>query len=275
MKIAQVVLAGAPEYERKSQRVDFAALSAMHELLLFEDPAAVRGSGAQVAHVYGPAELPRAPFVGFPIPYVASGDFPRKRFALRRPAEPEYVVTPLREGAGELLPEAVEEGYFDAKAAAQPPHSKVIASFRRSGMDNIVQQTIARIARFRDDVVWHVHGQPPSPADLAGVDLWVDPALREDDFDGFVAEAMAAGRPVVASRTAINVQRTEKGRTGFLVPQNDPNELTHAILAGLFKPEVAQPKIEAARQTRSKFRPRQRLRVLTHIYGSLTGNDDL
>ena len=271
MKVAQVVLAGAPEYEQKSQRVDFAALSPMHEIVRLDDPAAVRGSGAQVAHVYGPAELPRGPFVGFPIPYVSNGIFPRKRFALRRPAEPEYVVTPLREGSGELLPEGVEEGYFETKAAAAPPHSKVVASFRRHDTDNIVQQTLARIARFRDDIVWHLHEQPPSPADLAGVELWVDPALREDDFDGFVAEAMAAGRPVVASRTAINVQRTEKGRTGFLVPQNDPNELTHAILAALFKPEVAQPKIEAARQTLSKFRPRQRLRVLAHMYGSLTG----
>ena len=274
MKIAQLLLAGAPEYERKSQRVDFAALAAMHEVILLHDPAAVvRGSGARVAHVYGPPELPRAPFVGFPIPYIASGDLPRRRFALRRPAEPEYVVTPLRDGPGELLPEAVEEEYFDLKAAAEPPHSKVVGSFRRSGLDNIVQQTIARIARFRDDMIWHVHERPPTPSDLAGVDVWVDPALREDDFDGFVAEAMVAGRVVVASRTAINVQRTEKGRTGFLVPQNDPNELTHAILAAIFKPEVAHSKMEAARQTLSKFRPRQRLRVLAHMYETLSGDE--
>src|ERR1051325_529625 len=116
MKIAQVLLAGASEYERKSQRVDFAALSEMQEIILLDDPADVRASGAAVAHVYGPAELPRLPFVGFPIPYVANGTPARARFALRRPAEPEYLVTPLREGEGELLPEAVEEGYFDGGA---------------------------------------------------------------------------------------------------------------------------------------------------------------
>ena len=59
------------------------------------------------------------------------------------------------------------------------------------------------------------------------------------------------------------------------MPLDDPNELTHAILAALFKPEVAHSKMEAARQTLSKFRPRQRLRVLTHMYESLAGNGTL
>ena len=51
----------------------------------------------------------------------------------------------------------------------------------------------------------------------------------------------------------------------LVVLPNDPNELTHAILAALFKPEVAQQKIEAARQTISKFHPRQRLRALQQM----------
>ena len=66
-------------------------------------------------------------------------------------------------------------------------------------------------------------------------------------------------------RAAINTKRLEKGRTGILVPPRDPNELTHAILAGLFKPEIAQQKTEAAKQTISKFHPRQRLRGLTQL----------
>ena len=99
--------------------------------------------------------------------------------------------------------------------------------------------------------------------------MWVDPALTDDDRDGFVAEALVRGNVVVASRTTINVQRLEKGRTGLLVPPNDPNELTHAILAALFKFELGQIKISAARQTISKFHPRQRLRALTPVYQSL------
>ncbi|MGZ7081030.1 MAG: glycosyltransferase, partial [Thermoanaerobaculia bacterium] len=67
----------------------------------------------------------------------------------------------------------------------------------------------------------------------------------------------------------INMSRAVKGHIAFLVPPSDPNELAHAILAALFKPEVAGVKIEAARQTASKFRPRQRLRVLERRYQGL------
>ena len=80
---------------------------------------------------------------------------------------------------------------------------------------------------------------------------------------------MAAGKAVVASRTTINTQRLEKGRTGILVPLHDPNELTHAILAALFKPELAQNKIAAAQQTVSKFRARHRVRALIQLYESI------
>jgi glycosyltransferase involved in cell wall biosynthesis len=131
---------------------------------------------------------------------------------------------------------------------------------------NFVEQTLVRIGRFRDDVTWKLFDRPPSPDDLAGVDVWVDPAVEEADLDGFVAEAVVSGKSVVASRTEVNALRLEQGRTGLLAPPNDPNEVTHAILAALFKPEVARSKIEAARQTAGKFRPRQRSRVLERIY---------
>lgn len=133
----------------------------------------------------------------------------------------------------------------------------------------MIEQTLARLHRFRDDIEWRTFKQPPSPEDLIGVDVWVDPATSDTDLDGFVAEAYVAGKSIVASRTLINVHRLEKARCGFLVPLNDPNELGHAILTALFKPEVARLKIQAAKQTAGKFRPRQRLRVLERMYETL------
>jgi glycosyltransferase involved in cell wall biosynthesis len=93
--------------------------------------------------------------------------------------------------------------------------------------------------------------------------------MSENDFDGFVAEAIVAGTAVIASRTAINVQRLEKGRTGVLVPAGDPNEWTHAILAALFKAEFRHSKTVAAQQTASTFRPRHRARALIELYESI------
>jgi hypothetical protein len=263
MKIAQVVLPGASAYERKSQRIDLALLTPDHEVLVVQEPGEVRGSGAQLAHVYGPPLLPPARFQGFTIPYVASGAMPRRRFALRRPPDPAYIITP------ELVPEAVEETYFACRAGSPAGPVYTLGSFARPGVENIIQLTMARIDRFRDDVTWNVFDQPPTPQQLSEIDAWIDPATRDDDFDGFTAEALVAGCVVVASRTPVNLQRTEEGRSAFLVPGNDPNEATHAILAALFKPEVAAAKVEGARQTQSKFRPRRRLRVLMAIYGNL------
>ncbi|HEX9500630.1 MAG TPA: glycosyltransferase [Thermoanaerobaculia bacterium] len=166
------------------------------------------------------------------------------------------------------LPEAVEERYFspsvEAGALARL-HTFTLGSFNRRGVRKIIEVTMPRLHRTREDIEWLLFDEPPTPEDFAQLDAWIDPAIDDDDYDGFVAEALVAGKIVVASRTPINVKRLEKGRTGLLVPPGDANELTHAILAALFKPEVAQQKIEAARQTISKFHPRQRQRALTQL----------
>jgi hypothetical protein len=270
MRVAQVILPGVSEYERKSQRIDYASLAASHEVIVVT-PEEAGKSGADVAHVYARGELPSAPFVRFPLPYIASADVRRTRWPWRRPTEPDYVVSPIIEKVEQSryqpLSEAVEDRYFVERQAFSPPN--VIGTFARTDVHPIVEQTLARITRFREDVTWHLFDRVPTPEDLASVSVWVDPAVSEGDFDGFVAEAAVSGLPVVASRTKINAQRLEQGRTGFLVPPRDPNELAHAILAALFKPEVAGMKVNAARQTASKFRAKQRLRVLVHMYETI------
>ena len=278
MRIAQIILPGVSEYERKSQRIDHASLAAAHEVSIVTAEEA-RASGADVAHVYATGELPVAPFVRFPLPYIASADVRRSRWPFRRAVEPDYVVSPIIERVEQSryqpLSEAVEETYFSGVAPASGAggrsgrRSTLIGTFARASVQPIVEQTLARIERFRDDVTWHLFDRAPSPDDLASVAVWVDPAASDADFDGFVAEALVSGLPVVASRTKINAMRLEQGRTGFLVPPRDPNELAHAILAALFKPEVAGAKVNAARQTASKFRAKQRLRVLVHMYETI------
>lgn len=280
MRIAHIVLPAASEYERKSQRADHAALSQEHEVLVIDgaafDPAAIASTAASVAHVYASDSLPTAPFRGFPIPYVSSAEMPRPRWAFRRPLAPAIVFSPLAPPQGEgpvrFLPESVEDRYWGAPARKPDPDDgdvRVIASFARESLRSLVEQTVIRIHRFRSDIEWRVIGRVPTPEDLAGVDLWVDPATAADDLDGFVAEALVAGVPVVAGRTPINERRLEKGRCGALVPTSDPNELTHAILTALFKQEVRESRASAARQTVSRFHVRQRLRILLRTYETL------
>jgi len=271
MRIAQIILPTASEYERKSQRADHAALAERHDVVVV--PVEEAGaSGAQVAHVYATGELPRALFRRFPIPYVSSADLPRSRWTFGKARRPDYVVAPIPGRVHELVGEAVEDLYFSEalrNTEATSRDVRTVGSFARPGLRNMVEQTLARIHRFRDDVQLITFDHVPAPDDLTGVDAWADPAIDETDFDGFVAEALVLGLPVVASRTAINLTRLENGRTGFLVPPRDPNEMTHAILTALFKREAAEGRQFAARQTASKFRARQRIRVLTHMYETL------
>lgn len=266
MRIAQIVVPPASEYDRKAQRIDRVALSAAHEVIetTFE---AAQAHGFDVAHVYGPDGFAAPPLSRFPIPYLASGNPRRPRFPWPRVARPAGIVSPLHN-----LPEAVEDAWFEPLASPSAGVARRrVGTFgpHRPGVLAMVEQTLGRIERVRDDVEWVLFDRPPSPSDLAGVDAWCDPAVAEDDFDGYVAEATVAGKAVVAARTEINSWRLDKGRSGWLVPVRDPNELTHAILAALFKPEVAELKIEAARQTAGKFRARQRLRALEKMYESL------
>jgi glycosyltransferase involved in cell wall biosynthesis len=264
MRIAHIILPGASEYERKSQRADFAALAAQHEVTLVSMEEVDRAR-FDLAHVYASGELPAAPFVGFPIPYVASAGLAPSRWRWRKPVAPRAVLSPLGTPA---LPEAVEEAWFEPRPRTSR-EVKIVGSYDRRSLRNNVEQTVARIQRFRSDVAWHRYDRVPVPDDLAGVDAWVDPAVDPRDFDGFVAEALVLGLPVVAARTPLNALRLEQNRTGWLVPPNDPNEMTHAILAALFKTEVAQTRQLAARQTVSKFRARHRIRVLTPLYETI------
>lgn len=240
MIVGQVVTADASEYERKCQRID-----AAH----FE----VDLARAEVVHVYTGRSLPR-----IDKPFVANIGSTRRRFSFRRESQPAFVVTPFN------VQEAVEDRYF--ADAAGVGGATQIGSFARPSVKSLIEQTMHRIDRFRDDVEWRLFSHVPSPEEIAALGAWVDPAVEEGDYDGFVAEALVVGVNVVATATPINVQRLEKGRTGFLVPANDPNEMTHAILAALFKPEVARARSDAARQTVGKFRAGQRIRTLTRIY---------
>ena len=258
MIIAQVVLPGASEYERKSQKIDFDALSVDHDVRIGDV------AGADIVHFYAPGEMDRVRDLR--APYISNARPKPRRF--RKTIQPHSLITPLKGTTDVYIPEAVNEIYF---GKGEERSGTTIGTYARKDLGNIIEQTAARIQRFRDDVEWLLFDTAPTPDDLRSVDLWVDPASSEGDFDGFVAEAIAAGIAVVASRTAINTQRLEKGRTGVLVPPRDPNEWTHAILTALFKPESRHSKTVAAQQTVPKFRPRHRAAALLQLYKSILG----
>jgi glycosyltransferase involved in cell wall biosynthesis len=73
---------------------------------------------------------------------------------------------------------------------------------------------------------------------LAGCDVLVLPS-RQEGLGVAALEAMAAGRPVVASRVGGLATAVVDERTGLLVPAEDPDALRHALARLLREPALA------------------------------------
>src|SRR4051812_24373376 len=160
MRVAQILVEGASWYERKHHRID--------------GVNAVPVDDADLVHVYAPDGFPPSTVRELRIPYVSSAR-PRQPL-LHRVSEPARIITI------ENVPEAVEDAWFEKQndhAEHDAQRRFVVASFSRSSVINAIQQSFARIHRFRDDIDWQIFDTPPQPGDLTRVDAWVDPATDE------------------------------------------------------------------------------------------------
>jgi len=88
---------------------------------------------------------------------------------------------------------------------------------------------------------------------LAAAEVVVMPSVRDPrgNVDGLpivVLEAMAAGRPVVATDVSGIPMAIEHDRSGLLVPERDPGALADAVLALLDDPERARALGDRARE---------------------------
>ncbi len=131
-------------------------------------------------------------------------------------------------------------------------------------------------------------------AELIGsADLLVHPSL-EEGFCNAILEAMAAGKPVVATRVGGNPEAVADGVTGILVPPADSRALEEAVLSLLGDPQRRARLGEAGRrravecfsiesmvrryedlydETLSVFGPRRRRRA-HDAQRTVTGSDD-
>ncbi len=82
---------------------------------------------------------------------------------------------------------------------------------------------------------------------LADIDIFVS-AARSEPFGLVILEAMAAGVPVVATRSEGAAEIIEDGLTGLLVPVDDANELADAILKLVDDPSLGKRLSDNARK---------------------------
>jgi glycosyltransferase involved in cell wall biosynthesis len=106
----------------------------------------------------------------------------------------------------------------------------------------------------------------------AALDVFVYPILWEEGFGLSVLEAMAAGKPVIASGTGAMPFLVEDWVTGFVVSKNEPRQLAAKILelAGNEKMrlEMGERGFQKAKQ---RFSIASAVDSLEQIYGELSG----
>jgi glycosyltransferase involved in cell wall biosynthesis len=107
---------------------------------------------------------------------------------------------------------------------------------------------VSQKIRFPGAVAWK-----EVPRWLAASDVFVAPSIHDDNgnVDGLpttILEAMAVGRPVVATRVAGNELVIRHGYNGLTVPEKDPLSIGHALLLLMTQPEVRKRLGKNARQ---------------------------
>lgn len=107
-------------------------------------------------------------------------------------------------------------------------------------------------------------------ADLLNV---VDVAVLPSCSEGLpfaLLEAMALGKPIVATQVGGNPEVVENGRTGLLVPPRDPKVLAEAIAFLLDRPAAAAEMGERGRvRVRERFACDRMIRSLENVYAEL------
>jgi L-malate glycosyltransferase len=104
---------------------------------------------------------------------------------------------------------------------------------------------------------------------LAAADVFVLPS-RSEGFSNAIIEAMAASLPVVATDVGGNAEAVEDSVSGFVVPSDDPDALSGAILQLLADPARAKEMGRAGREiAKTRFTTRAMMRQITVAYGAL------
>jgi len=97
------------------------------------------------------------------------------------------------------------------------------------------------------DRVLFLGSRPDTIALMAAFDVFVLPSVVEG-MSNALLEAMAVGRPVVATDVGGNPEVVVDGETGLIVPPNDPHQLAASIQKLLEAPELAAEMGAAGRQ---------------------------
>ena len=178
---------------------------------------------------------------------------------------------------GRIIPWKGQETFLDAfeKASKVEPHVRALivgsdpdsnGSYLKLLHEKVRQLGIQDKVHF---VGWQKEIQPY----LAAMDIVVHASLSPEAFGLVIAEAMAEGKPVVASDAGGVPELIQDHVTGLLVPPKDPERLSKALLELIQNPGLSARIGEAGRNYVLKhFDMRENSRKIVRIYRTLLGD---
>lgn len=137
--------------------------------------------------------------------------------------------------------------------------------------DHDLMKTLQRLAAAGGAAgrVWFMNSRNDIPEMLHALDVVVSPSLSEG-FSNAILEAMAAGKPVIATRVGGSPEQIIDGVTGLLVPPQDAGAIAQALLTLLRSPGLRREMGTAAqRHVQENFSVAIMTRNHTRLYDDL------
>jgi glycosyltransferase involved in cell wall biosynthesis len=111
---------------------------------------------------------------------------------------------------------------------------------------------------------------PDARPAYAASDVLALPSAQPEPFAGVVMEAMAMGKPVIATAIGGSLDQVTDGQTGYLVPPADPSALAEKIRVLVEDPNLRRRMGEAgAERVRTHFGVDRMVQVLQGIYSEV------
>lgn len=154
-----------------------------------------------------------------------------------------------------------------SRRASSPTHIATVGNIRRVKGHDVLIRAASEILRHYPDATFSIAGDVMEPeyyaelctivSDLglsekfyfaggitnlreflSAADIFVLPS-RSEGFSNAIIEAMAASLPVVATNVGGNAEAVKDGINGFIIPPDDPDQLTSAVLRLVSDTELA------------------------------------
>ncbi len=182
--------------------------------------------------------------------YALQDTFDIRDGALRKSVAPYYAFKPLSFLKSKLFPSSLNRATYRSYLEGMMP-AEVSERTKFHGL-----------VRHRAQLIEHYY---------AG-DIFVLPSICNDSFGIPVVEAMAAGSPVVASRSGGVVETVKDRETGFIVEKNDPEQLAYTLVR-LLEDDALREKMGRAGRERalSRFTWDMVAETMLSRYRSLSG----